>query len=323
MNYGKNEFNTANPTSDDVGLPGTDKFVIPDMEKDSDFKRLLMQFTTLAVGREPGADPVNERKGKKKAISQAMEMATRALALLASTQRTNDAIRRALGFLNESESLTAPQLSTGFTQVVTDLVETLFAHNGHVFQEQIQDSSRKPSASAVTNSVSLRHKELVRTRGDSKQFAIDLDAETEYVTPQSLAAEEEARIAPVGKREHSRAAKRRAVDYSNGGAGGSQRTATVEPAHTALSDKRDEDLVNRDTRSKMRAASQDGEVSEMEALGGFVPCPTCDVEFHSDEIVTHADACAEAKAEATTAATAEQAVQGHKVPAPQRLRLRP
>ena len=282
---------------DAAGLPGTENFVIPELTKEADLWKLLREFTQRAIGQEQ-TDPKPDAKQQR--APPALQMATRALALLASTTQVNDAIRSALGFMRSAAILDPETISTNFSAAVHDLVDTLFAHNGFIFQAHLQDSSKKPRVTAVNNLMLYRHRDLLRAR--NQPLAIDLGAKTEYVTPDSVALADLAKHGSLSQRRSAGVldrGKNKTVDY-----GGSRRKgktgATNETAVGGMpSVAGPENASGCRLRSGKGAGPADAVTDEadttvdttVDQLGKMVTCPFCKDEVHSDAIRPHTRSC--------------------------------
>ena len=272
---------------DATGLPGTENFVIPDLTKESDLRTLLQAFTQRALGQ---ADPKPDATHQK--VHASLQMATRALALLASTTQVNDAIRAALGFIRSAATLGPENIRDEFSATVHDLVDTLFAHNGFIFQAHLQDSSKKPRVTVVNTLMLERHRGLVRTR----THVIDLDAATEYVTPESVAAAEAATRGSSQDRRKANLLSRKATkDVNYGG--------TKSKAATSATDGATEDgrlgVAENASGGRLRSgkvtasddAARDGADIDTGQFGAMVKCPLCRDQVHSDEYTPHTQSC--------------------------------
>jgi hypothetical protein len=167
--------------SSHAGLPGQPKFYIPALDKDAELSRSLVKFTERLVGCE--------RTDPSKRHSHIIKMATQALALLASTEKTNVALGRALKFIEGASTLQPSDVKEGMKEVVNHLVCSLFAHNGSIFQGEYIANSRGPTLRNVLKDMTSRHTRALSMKTERDSLKLDFAPRSQCLKTQPTGVE--------------------------------------------------------------------------------------------------------------------------------------
>lgn len=154
-----------------AGTPGESTFRLPSLDGkgEAELRLSLRRFAEKATSTEPRT----KKDGPAQRQTEIVRVAVQALALFASTDKTNKAITEAFEFIRAVPKLEPSVVSTGLKNAVEGMVGALFAHNGMIFQKELIANSRGPALQTVCKGMATKHKRLLTLKEAESKRTID------------------------------------------------------------------------------------------------------------------------------------------------------
>ena len=152
-----------------AGTPGESTFRLPSLEGkgEAELRLSLRRFAEKATSAETKKDGPAQRQ------TEIVRVAVQALALFASTDKTNATITDAFEFIRAVPELDPAAVSPGLKNAVEGMLGALFAHNGMIFQKELIANSRGPALQTVCKGMAAKHKRLLTLKEAESKRTID------------------------------------------------------------------------------------------------------------------------------------------------------